>query len=161
MSTFNYNPIGLINTPHKKRKNMPIQPPGAKCIKGQIVLDPVFVDGIKDLDGFSHIILLYAFDRSDGYSLQTMPFLENIKRGLFSTRAPRRPNAIGLSVVKLTGINGNIIDIENVDMLDQTPLLDIKPFVDVFDCPDEPVKIGWLANRVKQVHDKRSDERFL
>ena len=139
---------------------MPIQPAGAKDVKGTIELFPEYLEGLKDIEGFSHIIMLYHFHKSEGFKLSVVPFLDKVSRGVFSTRAPKRPNAIGLSVIKLQSIQDNRLHIENVDVLDGTPLLDIKPYVPAFDVQSE-VKMGWLEQTSKAVKDKRSDERFL
>jgi tRNA-Thr(GGU) m(6)t(6)A37 methyltransferase TsaA len=142
-----YKPIGIIHSPFNKDEKVPIQPPRAKGIKGTIKLKNKFVDGLKDLDGFSHIILLYHFHLSENYSLSVVPFLDNKPRGVFATRAPRRPNAIGLSVVKLIEIEKKVLFIENVDIVDETPLLDIKPYIREFEDPGE-LKIGWLEDKI-------------
>ena len=138
---------------------MPIQPLGAKGISGTIDLDAEYADGLKDLQGFSHIILVYDFHRSEGYSLQVTPFLDDTQRGLFATRAPRRPNSIGISVVRLEKIDGTMLHISNVDILDGTPLLDIKPYVPDFDGA-ENIRTGWLEDKSMNATDKESDGRF-
>ena len=138
---------------------MPIQPAGASGVKGTVEVFEEFAEGLKDIDGFSHIMLLYHFDRSSGYKLMVKPFLDENEHGLFATRAPRRPNPIGISVVKLNSIDGRVLHVENVDILDGTPLLDIKPYVPEFD--NHPAdKIGWLADAGDKVKRKRSDKRF-
>ena len=158
-TTFNYRPIGVIKSPFKDPKGMPIQPVGAKGVSGTIEMQPEYEDGLKDLDGFSHIILIYHFHLSEGYSLQVKPFLDDTPRGIFAIRAPRRPNPIGVSVVRLEKIEGTTLHISNVDIVDGTPLLDIKPCVPDFDCLED-VRIGWLAGRAKGAAGKKSDERF-
>jgi len=153
-----YEPIGVIKTPYKEKKGTPIQPAGARDIRGRIELDPKYVDGLKDLDGFSHIILVYHFHRTDGYSLHVQPYMDNMKRGAFATRIPGRPNPIGISVVRLDRVEGATLHIRDVDMLDGTPLLDIKPYVPEFDSvPD--AEIGWLTTRVQRVRKAKSDGR--
>jgi tRNA-Thr(GGU) m(6)t(6)A37 methyltransferase TsaA len=153
-------PIGVIHTPHTDVKNMPIQPIAAEGIKGYIELLPDYVPGLKDIEGFSHLTLLYRFHKIDGYQLEVIPFMDTESRGIFSCKAPKRPNAIGLSTVKLIGVEGNIIHIEQVDMLDGTPLIDIKPFYPRYD-NRENVKIGWLEkNKDLPLESLRSDERF-
>ncbi len=154
-----YHQIGTIRSPFKDLEGMPIQPTGARGVKGSIEVDPEFKEGLKDLDGFSYIILLYHFHRSEGYSLSVKPFLDDETRGLFSTRAPKRPNPIGLSIVRVIEVRENTIYIQDVDVLDGTPLLDIKPYVPEFDKRDD-CEIGWLDGRSKNVVDKRSDKRF-
>lgn len=154
-----YRPIGFIHSPFHSIENMPIQPVGAAGIRGEVELLAEFAPGLKDLEGFSHIILLYHFHRAAEPRLIVTPFLDSEPRGVFATRAPSRPNAIGLSVVKLLGVNGNRLQIENVDILDGTPLLDIKPYVPEID-HHEVERTGWFASARGKVKDKRSDERF-
>jgi tRNA-Thr(GGU) m(6)t(6)A37 methyltransferase TsaA len=154
-----YRPIGLIHSPFEEPAGMPIQSTGAGGICGTVDVFPEFVPGLKDLDGFSHIILLYHFHRSGTPELVVEPFLDSQPRGVFATRAPKRPNPIGISVVRLTKIVVNILHIENVDILDGTPLLDIKPYVPAFD--HHPVeRFGWLERTSQQVQQTVSDERF-
>jgi tRNA-Thr(GGU) m(6)t(6)A37 methyltransferase TsaA len=138
---------------------MPIQPTAAVGIRGTVEVFPEFVDGLKDLDGFSHLILLYHFHRAGKARLTVTPFLDTDPRGLFATRAPSRPNPIGLSVVRLFSVEGNTLCIENVDIVDGTPLLDIKPYVPKSD-HDEEVRIGWLASTSRKMGETRADSRF-
>ncbi|NQV18565.1 MAG: tRNA (N6-threonylcarbamoyladenosine(37)-N6)-methyltransferase TrmO [Armatimonadetes bacterium] len=158
-----FKPIGIIHSQFKEPKGMPIQPAGAKGIKGSVEIFPEYKDGLQDLDGFSHIILIFNFHLSKSYNLKVMPYMEDEIRGVFATRAPRRPNQIGISIVRLDKIEDNIMYISNVDIIDGTPLLDIKPFVPKFDCfdIDENTKAGWLKKRVEKVDNHKSDERFL
>ncbi len=157
--TYTIEPIGEIITPFNTKAGMPIQSNGAKGIKGQFVLDDAYVEGLKDLDGFSHIIVIYRFHKSDGFEMLTTPFLDTKKRGLFATRAPNRPNFIGISVVRLISIEGNVLNVENVDMLDGTPLLDIKPYIPAFDV-HEAERVGWTEERTDRLPEVRSDNRF-
>jgi len=159
MKTITYAPIGVIHSPHKTIEGVPIQPSAAKGIKGTVVIDKEYVAGLADLEGFSHIILIYHFHLAKGFSLKVKPFLDNEERGLFATRAPKRPNAIGLSVVRLINIEANTLHIENVDIIDGTPLLDIKPYVPKFD-NTEQIKIGWLVGKANESRHKKSDSRF-
>jgi len=154
-----FRPIGIIHSPFHNREGMPIQPPGAKGIRGTIELLPCYTEALKDLDGFSHIILLYHFHRSTSCSLSVVPFLHDKAHGLFATRAPNRPNPIGMSIVGLERIEDNIMHIINVDILDGTPLLDIKPYVAEFD-HQEKTRSGWLEESNDTVIDVRSDKRF-
>ncbi|HMK15553.1 MAG TPA: tRNA (N6-threonylcarbamoyladenosine(37)-N6)-methyltransferase TrmO, partial [Methanomicrobiales archaeon] len=157
---FSYRPIGVIRSPYQDPEGMPIQPGGARGVVGKVEVFAEYRDGLADLDGFSRIILLYPFHRSSGYSLVVTPFLDTRPRGLFSTRAPRRPNAIGLSIVRLTGVLEGELDIADVDILDGTPLLDIKPYIPAFDSfPDE--RSGWLGGCGERVVTAKSDGRFL
>ena len=156
---FNVTPIGFLQTPYKDIHNMPIQPSGASGVPGKLILKPEFVEGIKDLDGFSHIYLIYLFHKANSFHLTVTPFLDSEVHGVFATRAPKRPNPIGLSVVRLLSIEENVLNLENVDMLDGTPVIDIKPYIPSFDQPQN-VRIGWLEGRGDSVKTKRSDDRF-
>jgi len=138
---------------------MPIQPAGASGIRGSVELLEEFRPGLKDLDGFSHIVLLYYLHASEGFKMHVVPYLDTVERGLFATRAPKRPNAIGLSVVQLEKIENGVIHVVNVDMLDSTPLLDIKPYVPEFDSPTD-ARLGWLENVSRNAKRRRSDGRF-
>jgi tRNA-Thr(GGU) m(6)t(6)A37 methyltransferase TsaA len=160
-NTMSFSYIGIIRTPHKTREGTPIQPPGAKGIIGKVEVDPGLTEGLKDLDGFSHLILLYHFHLSEGHELTVCPFLDKRPHGVFSTRAPRRPTPIGLSVVRLLSIEGCTLTIEGVDMVDQTPLLDIKPFVPAFDIPDGEITTGWLKQNSENAQKMKADKRFL
>lgn len=154
-----YAPIGVIRSPFAEPEEMPIQPTGAAGVTGTVEVFEAFREGLDDLDGFSHVILLYHFHRSRGFALRVVPFLDSRPRGLFATRAPKRPNPIGVSVVALDRVDGGSLHIRNVDILDGTPLLDIKPYVPAFDAPAE-VRTGWLEKARETVTKHRSDARF-
>jgi tRNA-Thr(GGU) m(6)t(6)A37 methyltransferase TsaA len=154
------DPIGTLRTPHADPAGMPIQPPGAAGVAGTAELYTEYTAGLADLDGFSHVILIYLFDRTSGFDLSVVPFLDTAPRGLFSTRAPRRPNPIGLSIVRLVRVDGAVLHLDGVDMLDGTPLLDIKPFVPAFDVPDGACRTGWLEDVGDGARERRSDGRF-
>ena len=154
-----YHPIGIIHSPFTELSGMPIQPAGAAGVEGTVEVFPEYNDGLKDLEGFSHIIMLYHFHRSKGFKLHVVPFMDSTPRGVFATRAPKRPNPIGLSVIKLQKIQDNILYVENVDILDGTPLLDIKPYVPEFDEQTE-IRAGWLEKARKEVLKMKSDQRF-
>ncbi len=142
---FHLHSIGIIHSPFTDKSQTPIQASRSKA-KGVVEVYPEYAAGLQDLEEFSHIFLLYAFHESSGYSLLVKPFLDDQRHGLFATRYPCRPNPIGLSVVRLTARQGNTLEIEGVDMLDGTPLLDIKPYVPSFDvCPD--TRNGWYDTR--------------
>jgi len=155
-----YSPIGIIHTPHQNREGSPIQPSGAQGIIGTVEVYNEYLEGLQDLDGFSHIILIYHFHQSQGFKLRVTPFLDTLPHGVFATRAPQRPNAIGLSVVKLLKIEGALVTVAGVDMLDGTPLLDIKPFVKEFDHVLRS-RNGWLEKNKQQSHTRKADNRFL
>ena len=152
-------PIGIIHSPFTELKGMPIQPAGATGVRGAVEVFEEYCAGLKDLEGFSHIILLYHFHRSQGFDLHVLPFMDSEPRGLFATRAPKRPNAIGLSVVQLDKVEGGVLYIQNVDILDGTPLLDIKPYVPEFDAQVK-VRTGWLETAKGTVSNQKSDDRF-
>jgi tRNA-Thr(GGU) m(6)t(6)A37 methyltransferase TsaA len=154
-----FRPIGIIRSPYKETEGTPIQTTGAKGVGGRVEISPEWTEGLKDLEGFSHIILIYHFHLSEGYSLTVKPFLDDAPRGVFATRAPKRPNAIGFSVVKLLKIEGATLHIEEVDVVDSTPLLDIKPYVPEFDAK-EAKRIGWLSGKAEKAAKTGADERF-
>ncbi len=139
-------PIGRIHTPFQSKSDTPIQPFISGAV-GRVEVFEKYAEGLSDTEGFSHLILLYSFHKSRGYQLMVKPFLDTQSRGLFATRYPARPNQIGLSVVKLLRREGNILFTEGIDVLDGTPLLDIKPYVPHF-APDEPISIGWLDGKI-------------
>ena len=139
-------PIGIIYTPFKNKKETPILSIKSKAI-GKVEVYKKHQEGLKDIDGFSHLILIYKFHKSRGYKLLVKPFLDNEMRGLFATRYPRRPNQIGITVVKLLNKKNNILTVKGIDILDKTPLLDIKPYVPEFAAKTK-VKIGWLKGKL-------------
>ncbi len=159
MNEIIFRPIGIIRSPHNKTEGMPIQPAAARGIRGSVEVFSDYLDGIKDIEGFSHIILIYHFHLSSGYQLEVKPFLDDKKHGVFATRAPKRPNQIGLSVVKLLDRVNNMLHIENVDIVNDTPLLDIKPFVPDFDVT-ENIRVGWLSGSTHKLSTIKSDRRF-
>ncbi len=154
-----FTSIGIIHTPFTDLESMPIQPTSAASGVGVVELYPQYTEGLKDLSGFSHIILLYHLHAVRTVSLQVTPFLDGERRGIFATRAPTRPNPIGLSVVKLISIQENRLNVEEVDILDGTPLLDIKPYVPEFDHHPQ-AKIGWLEAAKGKMSTRLSDNRF-
>ncbi len=158
----NLKQIATINSPFCSLENMPIQPKGAKETIATIEFKKEFQDGLKDLNGFSHIYLIYYFHKVKEHKLQVVPFndLTNTLRGVFSTRTPMHPNSIGLSVVELIDVKENIVTIKGIDILDGTPLLDIKPYIENFDKIDGVTKSGWMKSNSNEVSNKRSDDRF-
>ena len=159
MKAIVYQPIGIITSPYATREGMPIQASGARGIRGEVRIFPEYGEGLKDLDGFSHIILLYHFHRTQRKNLIVTPFLDNEPRGVFATRSPNHPNTIGLSIVHLLSIDGLRLTIEDVDILDGTPLLDIKPYVPAFDHRD-PERVGWLEKAQRSADRHQADNRF-
>lgn len=159
MNSISYRPIGIIHSPFKEPKGTPIQSSAAKGVKGTIEVFPEYATGLTDLEGFSHIILLYHFHRSKRFSLRVRPYMDDYEHGVFATRSPSRPNPIGISVVRLIKLKGRVIEIEDVDIIDGTPLLDIKPYVPDFDIR-EVEHIGWLKDRVHRLPESRDDGRF-
>ncbi|MBN2463982.1 MAG: tRNA (N6-threonylcarbamoyladenosine(37)-N6)-methyltransferase TrmO [Dehalococcoidia bacterium] len=159
MQDIRYKPIGIIHSPFSEVDGMPIQTSGALGIKGTVEVFTEYCAGLKDIDGFSHIILVYHFHLAKRYILETRPFLEEETHGIFAVRAPARPNPIGISVVRLVRVEDNILHIEDVDIVDGTPLLDIKPYVPDFDWR-QAERTGWLTEKSKRVRKHKSDTRF-
>ncbi len=151
--------IGIIHSPHHSIEDMPIQPKGASEVEGYILVDEKYSSGLQDIDGFSHIYILYSFHEAKRTELMVTPFMDNQKRGVFSTRSPLRPNHIGISVVRLKSVEGNKVVVEGIDILDGTPLLDIKPYITQFDAVKESTS-GWLQVSDDEICKKRSDNRF-
>ena len=154
-----YKPIGKIFSPFHKPEGTPIQPTAKGAGDGKIEIFPEYQEGLRDLDGFSHLILLYHCHKAGEPSLTVKPFLEDKEHGIFSIRAPSRPNSIGLSVVRLVRIEKNILYIKDIDILNETPLLDIKPYVPKFDGRKD-VRIGWLERKVEKLSSVEDDGRF-
>jgi tRNA-Thr(GGU) m(6)t(6)A37 methyltransferase TsaA len=152
-------PIGIIHTPFQSVEGVPIQPAGGSDVTGTVEIKAEYEEGLDGLGGFSHVILLYTFHLSQGYSLTVKPFLDDETHGVFATRAPRRPNPVGLSVVRLVAVAGCTLEIQGVDMVDGTPLLDVKPFVPQFDVPSVE-RVGWLEKRLERLEQVRADRRF-
>jgi len=159
VTAIRYKPIGVIRSPFGAPEGTPIQPAAARGIRGCVELNPAYVRGLKDLDGFSHVILIYHCNKAKPASLRVKPFLDNEERGVFATRSPSRPNAIGVSVVRLLGISRHVLHVENVDIVDGTPLLDIKPYVPQFDAAED-VRIGWVQTNTGKIEHTRDDGRF-
>ena len=159
MNDIKYKAIGVIHSPFKEPKGTPIQPAGTKGIDGTVEVFPEYTEGLKDVEGFSHIILIYHFHLSKGSSLKAKPYMDNEAHGVFAMRGPSRPNPIGISIVRLARVERNILHIQDVDIVDGTPLLDIKPYVPEFDIR-EAEKIGWLEKNVHKLSISKDDGRF-
>jgi len=154
-----YRPIGIIHSEHTVAEKTPAQPVYAKGCKGYVEIFPDFFEGLLNLSGFSHIYLIYHFHKEEAVKLLVRPFLQDEIHGIFATRKPCRPNAIGLSVVELCGIENNILHLDNVDILDGTPLLDIKPYTAKFDLYDIK-KNGWQDEVDEQTAEKRGKREY-
>jgi tRNA-Thr(GGU) m(6)t(6)A37 methyltransferase TsaA len=159
-ATVAYTAIGFAETPHVAAAGTPIQPAGARGVRGVIRLRPELEPALRALDGFSHLVVIFHCDRARPPSLVVTPYLGDVECGVFATRSPSRPNPIGLSVVRLISVSGTVLEIEDVDLLDGTPILDLKPFVPAFDVPFTEVRIGWLEGRDGRTSDARADDRF-
>ena len=159
----NLKQIGTIHSPFCNLENMPVQPKGARETIATIEIKEEFKDGLKDLDGFNFIYLIYHFHKVKKHQLQVLPFNEktSTKRGVFSTRTPMHPNSLGLSVVELLEVKENIVTIRGVDILDGTPLVDIKPYIENFDKVDKVPTSGWMKASLEEVSRKKSDDRFI
>lgn len=153
-------PIGTIHSPFTQLEDMPIQPKGAGDVIGTIELEDQYREGLTDLDGFSHIYLLYEFHMAKRTALTVTPFMDTSPRGVFSTRSPLRPNHIGISIVKLIGVDKNILTVQGIDILNGSPLLDIKPYIAAFDSVQQS-RSGWMKGSAEEVACKRSDTRFV
>jgi len=154
-----YRPIGIINTPFKHPKGTPIQSVGGEDISAAIEIFPEYTDGLKDIEGFSHLILIYHMHLVKKYNLKVTPFLGHSEHGIFSMRAPVRPNPVGSSIVRLEKVEGNLLYINEIDILDGTPLLDLKPFIPIFDTR-AAVRTGWFENNLKNISKIKNDGRF-
>ena len=159
MSKIEYQAIGKIHSPFKTCKGTPIQGTSAGDVEGIVEIFPQYAAGLKDLEGFSHIILLYHFHLSRNYSLMVKPYLDNKLHGVFATRAPSRPNPIGITVVRLIKIEAIKLYVCHLDIVDGTPLLDIKPYIPEFDW-HEIQKAGWLEKQVHKLSHTKDDNRF-
>jgi len=160
METFSFKPIGIIFTPYQDSQGTPIQAAASLGVQGRIQIFSEYQEGLQDVEGFSHLILIYVFHLCRDYSLQVKPFLDDVERGVFATRAPARPNPIGLSVVRLKRVEEGTLYISDVDMLDGTPLLDLKPYVPEFD-HRAGARIGWLKKNLDKLKSAKDDGRFL
>jgi len=160
MNEIRYKQIGLIHSPYKEPNGTPIQPTAAKGVEGTVEVFSEYAEGLKNIEGFSHIMLIYHFHLVKGVSLMVKPYMDDNLRGIFATRAPPRPNPIGLSIVRLIKVDGNTLHILDVDVVDGTPLLDIKPYVPEFDSR-KVEKTGWLEKRVGRLHKVKDNGRFV
>ena len=154
-----YQPVGIVRSPFTRQEGMPLQSVAARDVRGQIEIDPRLAPGLRDLDGFSHLHLITHLHRGAPGGLEVKPYLDDTVRGIFATRSPRHPNPIGLSVVRLLSITGTVLEIAGVDLLDGTPVLDIKPYVPEFDSVAAE-RTGWLHDAASRVHQVRADSRF-
>ena len=152
-----YQPIGFVHSPHETASGTPIQPSRARGVEGTVEINEEYAGGLSDLDGFSHIILICHLHKASTFKLRVVPYLDTEPRGLFATRAPSRPNPIGLSVVRLLEVEGRRLRIEGVDLLDGTPVLDIKPYIRDFD-EETDIRCGWIDD-VKS-RETAADGRF-
>jgi tRNA-Thr(GGU) m(6)t(6)A37 methyltransferase TsaA len=154
-----YHPVGVVHSPFTKLEGMPLQPVAAPEVRGTVEIHPQFAPGLKDLDGFSHLYLVAHLHRGAPGGLEVVPFLDDTVRGIFATRSPRHPNPIGISVVRLLAVDGSVLEIAGVDLVDGTPVLDIKPYVPKFDSVAAE-RTGWLGEAAERVHRVNADARF-
>jgi tRNA (adenine37-N6)-methyltransferase len=159
LKNIEYQPIGFIHSPFIEPKGTPIQPPAAKGVKGTVEVFPEYAEGLKDLEGMSHIFLIYHIHLIKEKPLIVKPYLDNATHGVFATRSPGRPNPIGVSIVRLLGIQGNILNVQEIDIIDGTPLLDIKPYVPDFDIRTS-TSMGWFTEKVDRLQVVKDDGRF-
>jgi tRNA-Thr(GGU) m(6)t(6)A37 methyltransferase TsaA len=157
--SISFSPIGHFRTPYTDVAGMPIQPVGGYDTDGCIEVLPAFTDGLQDLDGFSNVIVLYHLHRITGYDLIVKPFLDVETHGIFATRSPKRPNPIGLSIMRLKKVEGCVVHLQGIDVLDGTPVIDIKPYVADFDqCNAD--RFGWFEGKSTNARHQQSDARF-
>jgi tRNA-Thr(GGU) m(6)t(6)A37 methyltransferase TsaA len=154
-----FHPIGIVHSPYKEKVGTPIQAVFDEQSEGSIEVFEAYLEGLGGLEGFSHIYVLYVFDRAKEVKLKVKPFLKDIEVGVFATRAPSRPNTIGLSILELKGIEGGILRVVGLDILDKTPVLDIKPYVPKFDIR-EVTRLGWMEGAMEDTSRHRADARF-
>jgi tRNA-Thr(GGU) m(6)t(6)A37 methyltransferase TsaA len=154
-----YHPIGIIHSEHTIAEKTPIQPLYAKGCRGHVELFSEFADGLMDLQDFSHIYLIYHFHKAQQAKMTVKPYLQDVYHGIFATRAPSRPNPVGLSVVELLGIEGNILHFDGADIIDGTPLLDIKPYTAKFDLHNVK-KSGWQDDVDQKTTEKRGKRGY-
>ena len=161
--TIDIEQIATISSPFCNLVDMPVQPKGAKDIYATIKFKDKYVEGLKDLDGFSHVYLIYYFHKVKEHKLSVIPFNDktDTPRGVFSTRTPMHPNSLGLSVVELVSVDKDTVTIKGVDILDGTPLIDIKPYIENFDKVEGKIKSGWMKSSADEVKAKKSDDRFV
>jgi tRNA-Thr(GGU) m(6)t(6)A37 methyltransferase TsaA len=153
-------PIGVIRTPFTQLDGMPIQPGGAAGVEGELIVEAEYGEGLSDLAGFSHLYLIYLFHEARRTQLKVVPFMDETARGVFATRSPLRPNHIGLSIVEMVSVEGCRVRVKNIDILDNTPLIDIKPYIAAFDSVEQS-RSGWMDKDRTEVQAKRSDDRFI
>ena len=158
MRVLSYRPIGIISSPFKENIGIPRQSVGASDIKGTVKIFDEFSEGLKDLDGFSHIVVIFHLHRVTKWSLKASPPWDCRSHGVFATRSPYRPNPIGISVVQLESVDNNILHIAGIDMADGSPVLDIKPYIPDLN-PTKDIRIGWLTNKVAGMNKNTSGDR--
>jgi tRNA (adenine37-N6)-methyltransferase len=157
--TISYRAVGIVRSPFTRFEGMPLQSVAAGEVRARVEIREDLVGGLRDLDGFSHLHLITHLHRGAPGGLEIRPFLDDTIRGVFATRSPRHPNPIGISVVRLESVAGSVLQVAGVDLLDGTPVLDIKPYVPAFDS-FAAERTGWLEHAANRVHDVRADRRF-
>ena len=159
MTAIAYTPIGVVRSPYRSLDGMPLQTVAAPDVEARVELEPVVHGALRDLDGFSHLWLLVHLHTIEGWEPEVVPFLDTVRRGVLATRSPRHPNPIGLSLVALTAVEPGVLHVRGIDLLDGTPVLDVKPYVPLFDAV-EGARAGWFEQAGERVHEVRSDDRY-
>lgn len=159
LQAITYRPVGVVRSPFTRIEGMPLQSVAADEIPARVEIRAELQPGLRDLDGFSHLHLITHLHRGAPGELEVIPFLDDTVRGIFATRSPRHPNPIGISIVRLLAVNGSVLEISGVDLLDGTPVLDIKPYVPRFDSLAAE-RVGWLERAAERVHHVKADHRF-
>jgi tRNA-Thr(GGU) m(6)t(6)A37 methyltransferase TsaA len=159
LDTIHYTPIGVVRSPFREEVGMPIQSTVAEDVIGTVELQPAYTAGLQDVAAFSHLFLLCHLHRAKGLALIVTPFLDDQPHGIFATRSPKRPNPISLSIVRLLRVDGCTLHVAGLDVIDGTPVLDLKPYIPRFDVR-ETEQIGWYAGRLQHLNEVRADGRF-
>jgi len=159
MDEIRLKPIGVIRSPFKDPRGAPIQATNGQGVRGFAEVFEEYAEGLDDLDGFSHVVLICHLHLARQTNLKVTPFLDTVLRGVFSTRAPSRPNHLGLTIARLVRIEGNTLHLEDLDIVDGTPLLDIKPYVPRLD-QRQGAKLGWLEGKTSEFTRGLADDRF-
>lgn len=154
-----FKSVGFVESRFEQQAGTPIQGRMAPEETGRIVIFEEFAEALKDLEGFSHIYVFFKFDRASEKKLRVKPYLDTVERGIFATRSPLRPNPLGMTIVRLNRVDGNILEISGVDILNGSPVIDIKPYIPDFDFHN-PEKIGWYEKNAERNSLVLADDRF-
>ena len=155
-----YRPVGFAVSPHDDMEGMPLQPIADRAGESRIEILEAHRGCLRDLDGFSHLWVLAHLHETVGWEAMVPAFLDDRRHGTFATRSPRRPNPIGLSLTRIVAVERGAVVVDGLDLMDGTPILDLKPYVPLFDSPSGDVEIGWFEGRAERIFERTSDRRF-